>query len=290
MHKPNNLLESDGRSKYRVDWKAATARSWRPSGRVPTHSHSRLSPIDVRGGGVKRILVVDDEVPMRRALGRNLTAHGYRVVYADTGERALQATATERPDLVLLELRLRNVTGLQVIEAVRGWSAVPIIALTAQDDEHSKVIALDAGADDYMTKPFGMAELLARMRAILRREISAGIDCAVVTTPWIRLDIVGRRAYIGERHEHEVHLTATEWQIVEYLVRNEGRLITHQMLISAVWGSTYSPNANLLRVHMANIRRKLEARPGTPCHFVTSNGLGYRFENDVSSTSPRHRS
>jgi two-component system KDP operon response regulator KdpE len=141
------------------------------------------------------------------------------------------------------------------------------------------VITLDAGADDYMTKPLGMAELLARIRAILRREVSAGVDRAEVTTPWIRLDMVGRRAYVGERHEHEVHLTVTEWQIVEYLVRNQGRLITHRLLISAVWGPTYSPNPNLVRVHMTNIRRKLEARPGAPRHFVTRNGLGYCFEN-----------
>ena len=227
---------------------------------------------------MKKILVVDHEAQMRRALGRNLTAHGYRVIYAETGERALQATASERPDLVLLELRLRPITGLQVIEAVRGWSAVPIIAVTTRDDEHSKVTTLDAGADDYLTKPVGMAELLARMRAILRREVSAGVERAEVTTPWIRLDMVARRAFVGERHEHEVLLTATEWKIVEYLVRNEGRLITHRLLTSAVWGAHYSPNPNLLRVHMANVRRKLEARPNTPRHFVTRNGLGYRFE------------
>jgi two-component system, OmpR family, KDP operon response regulator KdpE len=234
---------------------------------------------------MKKILVADDDAPVRRALGLTLSAHAYRVVYAATGERALQATASERPDLVLLDLGLPGVTGLRLIEALRGWSTVPIIALTAQRDERLKVIALDAGADDYMTKPFGMAELLARMRAVMRRDLPAIEDCPEVTTPSIRLNLVARRAYVGLRLEREVHLTSTEWQIVEHLVCNEGRLITHRTLISAVWGSTSSPNPNLLRVHMANIRKKLEADPGTPRHFVTNNGLGYRFENDLAATA-----
>ena len=228
---------------------------------------------------MKKILVVDDERQIRRALGLNLTARDYQVVYAGTGEAAMQAAATEHPDLVLLDLGLPGLSGIGVIEALRGWSKVPIIVLTARDDEHSKVIALDAGADDYITKPFGMAELLARIRAALRRAADPGAERAEVITPWLRLDFAAHRAFVGEGHDREVHLTATEWQIVDYLARNEGRLITHRQLITAVWGPTYSPNPNLLRVHMTNIRRKLEQHAGAPTHFITDSGVGYRFEN-----------
>ena len=227
---------------------------------------------------MKRILIVDDERQIRRALGLNLTARDYGVIYADSGEVALQAAASEHPDLLLLDLGLPGISGIGVIEAVRGWSNVPIIVLTARDDEHSKVIALDAGADDYITKPFGMAELLARIRAALRRGTEAANERSVVTTPWLRLDLAAHRAFVGEQHEREVRLTGTEWQIVEYLVRNEDRLITHRQLITAVWGPTYSPNPNLLRVHMTNIRRKLEQHPSAPAHFITDSGVGYRFE------------
>jgi two-component system KDP operon response regulator KdpE len=228
---------------------------------------------------VKKILVVDDERQIRRALGLNLTARDYNVVYAETGEAAMQAAATEHPDLVLLDLGLPGIGGIGVIEALRGWSKVPIIVLTARDDERSKVIALDAGADDYITKPFGMAELLARIRAALRRGPDPTSERSDVTTRWLKLDFAAHRAYVGEARDREVHLTGTEWQIVEYLVRNEGRLVTHRQLITAVWGPTYSPNPNLLRVHMTNIRRKLEEHPGAPTHFITDSGVGYRFEN-----------
>jgi len=239
---------------------------------------------------VKKILVVDDERQIRRALGLNLTAREYQVVYAETGEAAMQAAATEHPDLVLLDLGLPGLSGISVIEALRGWSNVPIIVLTARDDEQSKVIALDAGADDYITKPFGMAELLARIRAAMRRAAEPGAERAEVVTPWLRLDFAAHRAFVGEGHGREVHLTATEWQIVDYLARNEGRLITHRQLIAAVWGPTYSPNPNLLRVHMTNIRRKLEQHPGSPAHFITDSGVGYRFENtsmDASAAAQR---
>jgi two-component system KDP operon response regulator KdpE len=228
---------------------------------------------------VKKILVVDDERQIRRALGLNLTARDYNVVYAETGEAAMQAAATEHPDLVLLDLGLPGIGGIGVIEALRGWSNVPIIVLTARDDEHSKVIALDAGADDYITKPFGMAELLARIRAALRRRPDASDERSEVVTTWLKLDFAGHHAHVGEAHDCEVHLTGTEWQIVEYLVRNEGKLITHRQLLNAVWGPTYDPNPNLLRVHMTNIRRKLEEHPGAPTHFMTDSGVGYRFEN-----------
>lgn len=230
-----------------------------------------------------KILVVDDEPQIRRALGLNLAARSYTVLDASTGEAAMQVTATEHPDLVLLDLGLPGINGLGVIHALRGWTDVPIIVLTARDDERSKVEALDAGADDYVTKPFGMAELLARINAALRRShdghVAADPD---VTTPWMRLDLAGHRAFTGPEHAREVHLTGTEWQIVGYLVRNAGRLVTHAQLVAAVWGPGYSPNPNLLRVHMTNIRRKLEPNPAEPTYFVTDTGVGYRFELDAA--------
>jgi two-component system KDP operon response regulator KdpE len=155
---------------------------------------------------------------------------------------------------------------------------VPIIVLTARDDERSKVAALEAGADDYVTKPFGMAELIARIGAALRRSGDGATEPSEIVTDRLRLDLSGHRAYVGEQRNEEAHLTGTEWLIVTFLVRNSGRLITHRELINAVWGPSYSPNPNLLRVHMANIRRKLEAQSDHPRHFITDTGVGYRFE------------
>ena len=224
------------------------------------------------------ILIVDDEPQIRRALDLNLQAREYTVLDAATGEAALQLTATEHPDLVLLDLGLPGMNGLGVIHALRGWTTVPIIVLTARDDERSKVAALDAGADDYVTKPFGMAELLARINAALRRSGGAAAEPAEVVTDELRLDLAGHRAFVGEHHDREQHLTGTEWQIVGFLARNAGRLVTHRELIDAVWGPSYSPNPNVLRVHMTNIRRKLERDPASPRHFTTDPGVGYRFE------------
>ncbi len=228
---------------------------------------------------MSKILVVDDEPQIRRALALNLGARGHTVIGAGTGEAAMQATATEHPDLVLLDLGLPGVNGLGVIHALRGWTSVPIIVLTARDDERSKVEALDAGADDYVTKPFGMAELMARINAALRRAGDTNVgQQAEVMVPGLRLDLAGHRAFVGERYEDEAHLTGTEWQIVGFLATNIGRLVTHAQLVAAVWGPGYAPNPNLLRVHMTNIRRKLEADHANPVHFVTDAGVGYRFE------------
>jgi two-component system KDP operon response regulator KdpE len=224
-----------------------------------------------------RILVVDDEPQIRRALSLHLGARGYEVFEADSGERAMQVAATEHPDVVLLDLGLPGMDGILVIEALRGWTTMPIIVLTVRDDERSKVQALDAGADDYVTKPFGMAELLARVRAVLRRTPDADESVADVTTSSFRLDLVAHRAFVGEE---EARLTPTEWSIVEYLVRYPGRLVTYRQLITAVWGSTYDPDPNLLRVHMGHIRHKLEIDGARPKHFITDSGMGYRFEND----------
>jgi two-component system KDP operon response regulator KdpE len=225
-----------------------------------------------------RILVVDDEPQIRRALSLHLGARGYEVFEADTGERAMQVAATEHPDVVLLDLGLPGMDGVLVIQALRGWTSMPIIVLTVRDDEKSKVQALDAGADDYVTKPFGMAELLARVRAVLRRTPDADESVAEITTSSFRLDLVGHRAFVAGE---EIRLTPTEWAIVEYLVRYPGRLVTYRQLITAVWGSSYDPDPNLLRVHMGHIRHKLELDGARPKHFITDSGMGYRFENQV---------
>jgi two-component system KDP operon response regulator KdpE len=228
---------------------------------------------------VTRILVVDDEPQIRRALSLHLGVRGYEVFEAESGEHAMQIAATEHPDVVLLDLGLPGMDGVLVIQALRGWTTVPIIVLTVRDDERSKVLALDAGADDYVTKPFGMAELLARVRAVLRRIPNADGAPAEVTTASFRLDLAAHRAFVADT---EVRLTPTEWAMVEYLVRYPGRLVTYRQLITAVWGSTYDPDPNLLRVHMGHIRRKLELDGARPKHFITDSGMGYRFENETS--------
>ncbi len=236
------------------------------------------------------VLIVDDEVAIRRALTLNLATRGYTVVQADSGEAAMQAVAVEHPDIVLLDLGLPGIDGIGVIEALRGWTNVPIVVLTVRDDERSMIEALDAGADDYITKPFSMGELMARLRAALRRSPESHDDAAEVRTSSFRLDLAGHRAYrldagidaqvVGAHASDgdEVKLTPTEWAIVTYLVRNPGRLVTQRQLVSSVWGPTYEPDPTLLRVHIAHIRRKLERTPSHPEHFVTDSGVGYRFE------------
>jgi two-component system KDP operon response regulator KdpE len=227
------------------------------------------------GTGVTRILVVDDEPQLRRAMTLNLRARGYDLVEAATGERALQMAATENPDLILLDLGLPGIGGIDVIHGVRGWSPTPIIVLTVRDDERSKVAALDAGADDYVTKPFAINELLARVRAVLRRASDNEPSPPVVETDTFRLDLADRRA---KAKGVDVHLTPTEWAMVEFLARHPERLVTQRQLIDAVWGPNYEPDGNLLRVHLTHIRRKLEADPSRPRHFVTEAGMGYRFQ------------
>ncbi|MGE3360636.1 MAG: response regulator [Acidimicrobiia bacterium] len=220
------------------------------------------------------ILVVEDETPLRRALTVNLSARGYDVIDAPDGETALQRAASENPDLVLLDLGLPGIDGLEVIAGLRGWTSVPIIVLTVRDDQRSKVIALDAGADDYVTKPFGMDELLARVRVALRRA-RPGEDHRTVTTGHWTLDLADRRA--TDAGGGVIRLTPTEWALVDHLVRHPERLVTQRQLITAVWGPTYDPDPNLLRVHLTHIRKKLEPDAARPRYFITEPGLGYRF-------------
>lgn len=222
-----------------------------------------------------RILIVDDETQIRRALDINLRAHGYEVVMAATGEEGLKEAASSIPDLVLLDLGLPGLDGIDVIRGLRGWTSIPIIVLSARHADVSKVAALDAGADDYITKPFSINELLARLRASLRRHQPTP-DEPVVTTTDFAIDLINKRV---TRSDNVVHLTPTEWQIVERLVRNPGRLVTQRQLLQDVWGPQYENETNYLRVHLAAIRRKLEADPGRPRYFITEPGIGYRFES-----------
>jgi two-component system KDP operon response regulator KdpE len=225
-----------------------------------------------------RVLVVDDEQQIRRALLLNLRARGYEVIEAATGESGVQLAASEHPDLVLLDLGLPGMSGLDVITALRGWTQVPIIVLTVREDERAKVTALDSGADDYITKPFGMDELLARLRAALRRSSPVAQEARVVTSAWT----LDRTAHtVTDNDDELIRLTPTEWSIADHLTRHPGRLVTQRQLVDAVWGPTYEPDANLLRVHLAHIRRKLEPDPARPRFFITEPGVGYRFEPDT---------
>jgi len=221
-----------------------------------------------------RVLVVDDEPQILRALGINLRARGYDVDLAPDGERALDAAARQHPDVVVLDLGLPGIDGIDVIRGIRGWSQVPIVVLSVRDAEGDKVAALDAGADDYVTKPFGMDELLARLRAALRRTVPAEEE-ALVETADFTIDLAAKKV---RRDGEEVRLTPTEWHLVEVLVRNRGRLVAQRQLLQEVWGPQYHDETNYLRVFMAQVRRKLEPEPGHPRYFVTEPGMGYRFD------------
>lgn len=221
-----------------------------------------------------RVLVVDDEASIRRTLQINLQTRGFEVDLASTGEEALRSVVTNRPDVVVLDLGLPGLSGLDVIEAVRTWSSVPIIVVSARDGEGSKVLALDAGADDYVTKPFGMEELLARLRAALRRSGGEPEAPLVVETPTLSLDVRDRRVLV---EGDEVRLTPTEWRLLEVLVRRHGRLVTQRQLLEEVWGPGYEGRTNYLRVYVGTLRRKLEPVPSEPRHLRTEPGLGYRF-------------
>ncbi|MCP2335866.1 response regulator [Actinomadura rupiterrae] len=221
-----------------------------------------------------RVLVVDDEPQIVRALRINLKARGYEVDAAPDGRAALDLAARRHPDVILLDLGLPDMDGTEVIKGLRGWLTVPIIVLSARQESDDKVEALDAGADDYVTKPFGMAELLARLRAAVRR--SAPVEeAAVVQTEAFSVDLAAKRV---ERNGADVRLTPTEWHILELLVRNAGRLVSQQQLLQEVWGPSYAKETNYLRVYMAQLRRKLEDDPSRPKHLITAPGIGYRFE------------
>ena len=222
-----------------------------------------------------RVLVVDDETQIRRTVGINLRARGFDVDLAETGEEALDLAARRRPDVVVVDLGLPGIGGIEVIEGIRGWSRVPIIVLSVRDTEADKVAALDAGADDYVTKPFGMDELLARLRAALRRVIPVDEEPAIETEDFT-IDLAAKRVI---RDGAEVRLTPTEWQLVEVLVRNRGKLVPQHQLLQEIWGPEYHDETGNLREYIARLRRKLEPEHSRPRYFTTEAGLGYRFDS-----------
>lgn len=223
-----------------------------------------------------RVLVVDDEPAIRRFLRTSLDAHGYAVFEAINGKEALSAAAAHRPDLIILDLGLPDMDGIEVTRLLRTWTQIPIIIVTVQEQERAKIAALDAGADDYVTKPFGMGELLARMRASLRRAASPAGE-PVFTSGQLTVDLGRRLVAIGER---EVQLTPTEYELLRTLVAHAGKVLTHRQLLRQVWGVGYEGETHLLRVNMSNLRHKLEPDAARPSYILTEPGVGYRLRVD----------
>jgi two-component system, OmpR family, KDP operon response regulator KdpE len=224
---------------------------------------------------VTRVLVIDDEGSILRALRINLTARKYEVLTAADGASGLAAIARAHPDVLILDLGLPDMDGADVIKGVRGQASTPIIVLSAAGQESTKVAALDAGADDYVTKPFGMDELLARLRAAVRRAAPAP-DEPVVATDDFTVDLAAKRV---ARDGRDVRLTPTEWGLLEVLVRNRGQLVTQRQLLHGVWGEQYQTEGNYLRVYIARLRSKLEPDPSRPRYLLTEPGTGYQFSS-----------
>ena len=220
-----------------------------------------------------RILIADDDPQMLRALRITLTARGYDVVTASDGKAALDAAIQSHPDIVVIDLGMPGLTGIEVIEAVRGWSQLPILVVSGRSDSMDKVDALDAGADDYVTKPFAADELLARIRALSRRTPSA-TDEPVVSFGEVTVDLA---AHVVTRAGATVRLTPTEWRLLELLVRNPDRLVTRETILTEVWGPQYTTDTGYLRLYLSQLRKKLEPEPSTPRYLLTEAGMGYRF-------------
>ncbi|MDC0770912.1 response regulator [Streptomyces sp. HD] len=224
-----------------------------------------------------RVLVVEDDPQLVRALLINLQARQYGVDAASDGATALRLAAARQPDVVVLDLGLPDMDGTDVIKGLRAWTRVPILVLSARQASEEKVAALDAGADDYITKPFSMNELLARLRAAVRRteEVPPAPGATFVETDEFTVDLLAKKVVRGGR---DIRLTPTEWHLLEILVTNPGRLITQKHLLREVWGVSQSSKTNYLRVYMAQLRRKLETEPAHPRYLITEPGMGYRFE------------
>ena len=224
-----------------------------------------------------RVLVVDDESAIRRFLRVSLAAHGYAIFEAGDGQAALSAVSADRPDLVILDLGLPDLDGIEVTRLLREWTRIPIIILSVRGQEADKIAALDAGADDYVTKPFGAGELLARMRVALRRAGQSSEE-PVFTSDDLRVDLTRRVVTVAER---EVQLTPTEYDLLRVLVTNAGKVLTHHQLLREVWGMGYEQEMHMLRVNISNLRRKLEPDPTRPRYIRTEPGVGYRLHTDA---------
>lgn len=228
-----------------------------------------------------KILIADDDPQILRALRILLSAHGYEVVTARTGADALSVAVDAHPDLVMLDLGMPELNGIEVIEGLRGWTGVPILVVSGRTGSGDKVDALDAGADDYVTKPFAADELLARIRALTRRQTTAADDEPVVTFGDVTVDLAARQVTRRDADgAHPVRLTPTEWQLVDVLLRNPRRLVTRQALLTQVWGPQYTKDTGYLRLYLSQLRKKLEPEPSRPRYLITEAGMGYRFVPD----------
>ena len=229
------------------------------------------------------VLLVEDEIQMRRFLRVILESEGYRLVESEKAADGLVQAATRNPDVVLLDLGLPDLDGLEVIRRLRAWSQVPVIVISAREQEHDKVTALDSGADDYLTKPFGVEELLARIRAAIRhaQRRQAGSEESVFTTDTLRVDFSKRQVFVDDQ---EIHLTPLEYKLLLVLVRNAGKVLTHRQLLKEVWGPSYIEHTQYLRVYMTQLRHKLEQDPARPRFLINEPGVGYRFRYDPAKS------
>jgi len=220
------------------------------------------------------VLVVDDEESMRRLLVTVLSRHQYDVIAASTGEEALNRAAEHSPELVILDLLLPDMSGLEVCKKLRSWRAVPILVVSGREEEHIKIAALDLGADDYITKPFPTGELLARIRALLRRASYGGSPPVVISSGLLKIDVARRRVF---RAGKPIRLTRTEFDILAYLAQNADCVVSAKQLVEKVWGIRYAEDTQTLRVHVGHLRKKIEPNPATPTYILTEQGIGYRF-------------
>lgn len=225
----------------------------------------------------RRILVIDDELAIRRFLRASLNSDEYELIEAENGQQGIHATATKNPDVVLLDLGLPDMDGVEVARSIREWSQVPIIVLSARGREQDKIDALDAGADDYLTKPFGVGELMARIRVALRHASKQEGPEPVLSIDGVRIDLSARQV---TRDGVEVHLTPNEYKLLAMLVRNAGRVVTHKQLLQEVWGPGYEFETHYLRVYLGQLRQKLEANPAQPQFLINEPGVGYRLRSD----------
>jgi two-component system, OmpR family, KDP operon response regulator KdpE len=225
---------------------------------------------------VATIVIIEDEPQIRRFLRRTLEVQGYRIAESETGRQGLIEAATQKPELVILDLGLPDMDGVEVVRQLRGWSAIPVIVLSARSQEADKIAALDAGADDYLTKPFGVGELLARMRVALRHAAAKSIesDAHEIIVDELRIDLLHRQVTVAGK---EVHLTPIEYRLLSVLARNAGKVLTHRQLLNEVWGPSHVEETHYLRIYMGQLRQKLESDPTMPRHLVTETGVGYRF-------------
>lgn len=230
----------------------------------------QVMTVEVKGA---RIMIIDDEPQMRRLLQVALTAHGYEIREAETGREGIDQAAVFHPDLIVLDLSLPDLDGIEVIKQLREWTQTPVIILSVREQESDKIAALDAGADDYVTKPFSMGELLARIRTALRHAAGAG-DEPVLTFGGLAIDLTRRYVAVDGR---EIKLTPTEYELLRILVVNAGKVLTHRQLMRTVWGPSYEQETNYLRVYIRQLRQKIEPDPARPRHIVTEPGVGYRL-------------